>query len=95
MGMNLARCTVAIIERLGPPGLVFISPPQYTLETYCEGRSTGSKYEPFRGGQVDGPENGTPPPPWEIECTYDKLFLDHTKKLEVPHTAHVQVSVCL
>ena len=34
---------------------------QYTLETFCEGRNTGYINEPYRGGPVDGPQNGPPP----------------------------------
>ena len=66
-------------------------PFQYTIETCTEGRSTGYKYEPYRGGAVDGPQNGQPPLPWQIQCAPEKLFLDHVKKMEVPHTASVKV----
>ncbi|ESO82302.1 hypothetical protein LOTGIDRAFT_134754 [Lottia gigantea] len=62
----------------------------YTLETFCEGRSTGYVNEPFRGGMIDGPENGMPPPPFAIPCNPDSMFDDHVKLLEVPHTATVR-----
>ncbi|XP_046577132.1 protein SSUH2 homolog isoform X1 [Haliotis rubra] len=62
----------------------------YTLETYTEFRSTGYVSEPYRGGFVDGPENGPPPPPWAIPCNADSLFLDQQKLIEVPHTATVR-----
>ena len=64
---------------------------QYTLETFCEGRSTGYVHEPFMGQPIDGPQNGIPPPPWQIPCVADQMFHDHTKLLEVPHTAVIKV----
>jgi hypothetical protein len=57
---------------------------QYTLETFCEGRNTGYINEPYRGGPVDGPQNGPPPPPWAIPCQPNGMFDSHTKKMEVP-----------
>ncbi|KAK3103748.1 hypothetical protein FSP39_021609 [Pinctada imbricata] len=62
----------------------------YTLETFCEGRKTGFKSVPYRGGPVDGPHNGPPPPPWMIDCVADSMFHTHEKYLEVPHTATVR-----
>ena len=64
---------------------------QYTLETYGESRSTGTQFRPYRGGPVDGPENGPAPPPWVIPCTPDNLFQNQVKKIEVPHTSVVRV----
>lgn len=61
----------------------------YTLETFTEGRTTKYKRVPYKGGYIDGPENGIPPPPWSIPCVPTTLFDDHKKKLEVPHTAKV------
>lgn len=66
---------------------------QYTLETFCEGRDTGYVNEPYRGGPVDGPQNGPPPPPWAIPCQPNGMFETHTKEMEVPHTATVRVNV--
>ncbi|KAK3101124.1 hypothetical protein FSP39_001126 [Pinctada imbricata] len=62
----------------------------YTLETFCEGRKTGFKVVPYRGGPVDGPNNGPPPPPWMIDCIADSMFHTHVKRMEVPHTATVR-----
>lgn len=62
----------------------------YTLETFCEGRNTGYVNEPYRGGPVDGPQNGPPPPPWAIPCQPNGMFDTHTKKMEVPHTATIR-----
>ena len=64
---------------------------QYTLETFCEARSTGYEQEPFRGQPIDGPQYGPPPPPWDIPVQPDGHFRDHVKKVEVPHTATIQV----
>ena len=66
---------------------------QYTLETFCEARKTGFKSEPYRGGPVDGPQNGPPPPPWAIHCVANSMFQTHEKRMEVPHTATVHVSL--
>ena len=65
---------------------------QYTLETYSEGRSTGYVDVPYTGGVVDGPEHGAAPPPWDIPCQADNLFVNQVKKLEVPHTATLKVN---
>lgn len=65
---------------------------QYTLETFCEARTTGYAHEPFRGQPIDGMGNGIPPPVWNIPCAPDQMFRDHVKKLEVPHTATIQAS---
>ena len=65
---------------------------QYRLETFTEGRKTKKKKKPYKGGPVDGPENGTPPPPWAIPCQPKCLFKDEKVKIEVPHTAKVKVT---
>lgn len=61
----------------------------YTLETFCESRRTGYVHEPYRGGPVDGPQNGPAPPPWQMHCVANTMFSTHEKKMEVPHTATV------
>lgn len=43
------------------------------------------------GQQIDGPQNGRAPSPWEISVQPPDIFKDFTKELEVPHTASVQV----
>ncbi|KAL8611295.1 hypothetical protein ACOMHN_013726 [Nucella lapillus] len=71
-------------------------PPQpftalhYTLESYAESRSTSNEFKPYRGGPVDGPNNGPAPGPWAIPCEPDNLFEDQIKLLEVPHTSVVK-----
>jgi len=61
------------------------------LETFAEGRNTKNEQEPYRGGMVDGPHNGIPPPPWNMPCTPNQMFKTHEKRMEVPHTSVVQV----
>ncbi|KAL4226159.1 hypothetical protein ACF0H5_014145 [Mactra antiquata] len=62
----------------------------YVLETFSENRSTKKKKKPYKGGHIDGPENGTPPMPWEIACPPKSEFKDDKIKKEVPHTAKVK-----
>ena len=64
---------------------------QYKLETFTEGRTTKKKKKPYKGGPVDGPENGPAPMPWEINCPPKSFFKDDKIKKEVPHTAKVKV----
>ena len=70
-----------------------------TWETFMESRKTKSKTRPFKGGfvristhneQVDGPQNGYPPQPWEIPINYPSLFSETKVKVPVPHTEAVQ-----
>ncbi|XP_052216502.1 protein SSUH2 homolog isoform X2 [Dreissena polymorpha] len=62
----------------------------YKLETFTENRSTKKKKVPYKGGHVDGPENGEPPAPWSIPCQCKAEFKDEQVKKEVPHTAKVK-----
>ena len=65
---------------------------QYVLETYCEARSTKRVFKPWRGEQVDGPEFGIPPGPWQIHVPPQQDFLDHKQIMPVPHTSYLRVS---
>lgn len=62
----------------------------YILETFTEKRSTKKKKKPYKGGSVDGPDNGHPPMPWEIDVKPKKMYADDKIKKEVPHTAKVK-----
>lgn len=62
----------------------------YTLETFCEARTTEKLCVPYSGGPVDGPEYGPAPGPWDMQIQADMMFADHVKTVEVPHTAFVQ-----
>ena len=45
---------------------------------------------PPPGQPIDGPQNGQAPGPWDIAAQPNKMFQDHTKVFEVPHTASVK-----
>ncbi|XP_072020927.1 protein SSUH2 homolog isoform X1 [Amphiura filiformis] len=62
----------------------------YQLESFTEARHTKWAYSIYRSGPVDGPHYGRAPLPWEINCQPTKLFSDHQKELEVPHTSVVK-----
>ncbi|KAI0224418.1 hypothetical protein LSAT2_024582 [Lamellibrachia satsuma] len=64
----------------------------YVLETFCEARSAKFVSEPYRGGWMDGPENGEPPRLWKVVCRHDQLFVDRQAQIEVPHTATIQTA---
>ncbi|KAL5014504.1 hypothetical protein ScPMuIL_008774 [Solemya velum] len=70
-------------------GTIGLTSFHYVLETFTETRSTGYVYTPYRGGPVDGPENGEPPKPWAILCGPDCNFENQTKLIEVPHTSYL------
>ena len=75
-------------------------------ETFSEKRDSAWKTRPYKGGPIDGPENGPVPQPWDIPIVASRLFADETKKVRVPHTeygqgcpkcfgrGHVQCRVC-
>ncbi|KAF6019655.1 hypothetical protein EB796_022018 [Bugula neritina] len=63
----------------------------YTLETFCEGRTTARVEVPYFGDAVDGPFNGPPPAPWNIICNPAQQFANNAYKLPVPHTEEVRV----
>nr|KAG5711286.1 hypothetical protein BaRGS_005983 [Batillaria attramentaria] len=62
----------------------------YTLETFTESRSTCWAYEPYKGQDIDGPERGHAPGPWNIQATPPNLFKPSKLDVEVPHTASVK-----
>jgi len=61
----------------------------YVLESFSESRITQYETEPYRGGPIDGPQNGQPPAPWDIPIQPTGHFTPVTLKSEVPHTASV------
>lgn len=69
---------------------ITITALHYKLETFTESRSTKKKKKPYKGGFVDGPENGPAPGPWQMKCEPKKMFKDDKIKKEVPHTAKVK-----
>lgn len=62
----------------------------YTLETYGEKRTTSWQEKPHnQGDPCDGPENGTPPGPWDMTCVCRELWKNQCVNLETPHTSVV------
>mmetsp|Transcript_11954 Transcript_11954/g.18040 ORF Transcript_11954/g.18040 Transcript_11954/m.18040 type:complete len:432 (+) Transcript_11954:1861-3156(+) len=60
------------------------------FESSTEGRSTTTAAVPHRqGSHVDGPQNGQPPQPWDIEAHPSRLFANERREIEVPHTSTV------
>ena len=43
------------------------------------------------GQQIDGPQNGPAPQPWDILVQPNKMFMPQEAHIEVPHTATVKV----
>ncbi|XP_064472971.1 protein SSUH2 homolog isoform X1 [Ornithodoros turicata] len=62
----------------------------YTLETFTEKRQTSWCFEPYNGGPVDGPLEGTAPGPWDVSVPTPVSFQSHVASVEVPHTASVK-----
>ncbi|XP_070559582.1 protein SSUH2 homolog isoform X2 [Ptychodera flava] len=62
----------------------------YTLVSFTEDRSTKHASKPYWAGRVDGPENGTPPGPWDISCQPRAVFNEEVRLIEVPHTDSVK-----
>lgn len=62
----------------------------YTLETFGEARVTSWAYVPYTGQPIDGPHNGHPPGPWDIQAQPPTLFVNQKTEIEVPHTASVK-----
>ncbi|XP_006813746.2 protein SSUH2 homolog [Saccoglossus kowalevskii] len=62
----------------------------YELISFTECRHTKHVSVPYGSGEVDGPSNGTPPSPWDIEVSYRHIFVDEVKYLEIPHTASIR-----
>ncbi len=57
---------------------------------FTEARSTSPAHEPYRGGLLDGPNNGRPPAPWDVPVPIPGSFIhqDHIEPL--PHTDEVR-----
>jgi DnaJ-class molecular chaperone len=64
---------------------------QYTLETYSERRETKWKYHGYRGGPIDGEENGPIPFKWDVKVNTPESFARKIKiKLVMPHSEEVK-----
>ncbi|CAL8337766.1 unnamed protein product [Merluccius merluccius] len=64
---------------------------RYWLETYTESRTSTWQFEPFCGQQVDGPQFGVSPPPWEILVSPPQRYTDQVQKARVPHSSFVKM----
>ncbi|CAG7719946.1 unnamed protein product [Allacma fusca] len=62
----------------------------YVLHTFTEKREARWAWSPHVGGDVDGPEQGNAPSPWEISAVPSKPFHNEVSNIEVPHTASVK-----
>ncbi|KAI1308960.1 Protein SSUH2 -like protein [Halotydeus destructor] len=63
----------------------------YRLTTMYEKRTTIDVAVPYYGEELDGPENGPPPMPWDIPVHPAEQFAGGEAHSEVPHTAHTKL----
>ncbi|XP_071825191.1 protein SSUH2 homolog [Apostichopus japonicus] len=75
-----------VFEKMDPSGGL-----HYQLESFTETRSTSWEHLPYRGGPIDGPDCGLAPAVWDIACSPFKLFDNHDKLIEIPHTSNIKV----
>lgn len=62
---------------------------RYEISSFCEDRKTRLRCVPFKGGLIDGPQNGAPPGPWDIPIESTGFFKTDTLYAEIPHTCEV------
>lgn len=62
----------------------------YVLETFYEERTTIWHQEPYTSQTIDGPDNGQPPPAWDIQVSKPTMFQPKEVFQEVPHTASIK-----
>jgi DnaJ-class molecular chaperone len=68
---------------------------QYTLETFSEKRETKWKYYGYKGGEIDGEENGAIPYKWDVKVNTPESFSRKIKiKLVMPHSEEVKICHC-
>jgi hypothetical protein len=72
------KLPIESFERSGSFHVVFRS--------FTEDRSIGPAFDPFWGGVVDGPENGRPPAPWDMQVRIPGTFINQDHHEPVPHT---------
>lgn len=56
------------------------------FRSFTEDRVFEPTFEPYRGGPTDGPQNGQPPQPWDMEVRVPGTFVDQDAFRRVPHT---------
>ncbi|CAG2218312.1 unnamed protein product [Mytilus edulis] len=62
----------------------------YILETFTESRRIVLDHVPHNRNKVDGPENGQPPGPWEMQARTPMMFEDDSSEISIPHTHYVK-----
>lgn len=60
------------------------------VETFYQERVASRHEEPFTNQSIDGPDNGVPPLPWDIDVPEAERFTKREVVVEVPHTALVK-----
>lgn len=76
------RLPIESFERSGAFDVIFSS--------FTETRGTRMTHRPYRGGDIDGPDRGQAPGPWEIPIALPGTFIDEERVLTVPHTEVVK-----
>jgi DnaJ-class molecular chaperone len=68
---------------------------QYTLETFSEKRETEWKYRGYRGGEINGEENGPIPNKWDVKVDTPESFSRKMKEnFVMPHSEEVKTCHC-
>uniref|UniRef100_A0A803SKR0 CR-type domain-containing protein n=1 Tax=Anolis carolinensis TaxID=28377 RepID=A0A803SKR0_ANOCA len=62
---------------------------RYHLETFTETRFASWKSEPYWGEEVDSPQSGAAPLPWDLRADVPDMFKDKIMTIKVPHTSSV------
>lgn len=57
---------------------------------FTETRATSPAHEPYRGGLIDGPNNGRPPAPWDVPVHIPGKFIDQDHAEPLSHTDEVR-----
>lgn len=61
------------------------------FRSFTENRTVEPTFVPYRGGPVDGPQNGRAPGPWEMLVRVPGQFINQEHYEPVPHTEEVHV----
>lgn len=64
---------------------------RYRLDTFTETRICKWVSDPYYGEEVDGPDNGLPPEPWDLQAEPPNLFQNAEYYMPLPHTSSVEI----
>ncbi|XP_069824018.1 protein SSUH2 homolog [Dendropsophus ebraccatus] len=64
---------------------------RYRLDTFTEIRICKWVSDPYYGEEVDGPDNGPPPNPWDLQANPPNLFQKAEYYIPLPHTSSVEI----